>query len=297
MVRSDCLPPFAQKAREEWGTPALVVPARSKGGPPVRGNRLKRRVHCFLDRTKEENGLKRKKVEYVRSVVSYIDILGFRELVEAKSAGEISRILRILATSTKPKPTSTAYTVRFTKFSDTVIRSIPATDGGHNNLLFEVQNILNAQIRMVSEGILLRGVVTVGDIVQSWGIVYGPAVVRAYNLESQKGSPPRVILDPEALAEIPPIVGGSLDFAVMVANDGHTRYIDYLSAGQWTFSTEQEYFAFLRKHRDLIRRGLGEFASNPSVLPKYEWLTEYHERTLRILGTVFHRDAPKDLKV
>jgi hypothetical protein len=34
-VRSDYLPPFAQKPREEWGTPALVALARSKAGPPV----------------------------------------------------------------------------------------------------------------------------------------------------------------------------------------------------------------------------------------------------------------------
>src|SRR5260370_1485539 len=80
--------------------------------------------------------LQRKKVRYVRSVVSYIDILGFRQLIETKSAGEMSRILRILTTSVQPDPSFTLRPVHFTKFSDTVIRSIPATAGGYNNLLF-----------------------------------------------------------------------------------------------------------------------------------------------------------------
>jgi hypothetical protein len=43
-----------------------------------------------------------KPVEYVRSIVSYLDILGFQELVESKTAGELSQTLRVLAESTKP---------------------------------------------------------------------------------------------------------------------------------------------------------------------------------------------------
>jgi hypothetical protein len=35
------------------------------------------------------------KVEYEPMLVSYVDILGFGELIRTKTAGEISRILRI----------------------------------------------------------------------------------------------------------------------------------------------------------------------------------------------------------
>jgi hypothetical protein len=35
-----------------------------------------------------------KPVEYVRSIVSYLDILGFQELVESKTAGELSKLAR-----------------------------------------------------------------------------------------------------------------------------------------------------------------------------------------------------------
>jgi hypothetical protein len=43
-----------------------------------------------------------RKVKYVQSVLCYLDILGFQSLIEEKSAGEISRILRVLAESVKP---------------------------------------------------------------------------------------------------------------------------------------------------------------------------------------------------
>jgi hypothetical protein len=40
-----------------------------------------------------------KRVKYTRSIISYLDILGFQDLIEKKTAGEISQLLRILAES------------------------------------------------------------------------------------------------------------------------------------------------------------------------------------------------------
>jgi hypothetical protein len=83
-------------------------------------------------------------VEYARSIVSYLDILGFRELIETKTAGEISRILRILTESVKPDGISSSQGLRFTKFSDTVIRSVPLARCYPHNFIFELRSILYA---------------------------------------------------------------------------------------------------------------------------------------------------------
>jgi hypothetical protein len=40
-----------------------------------------------------------KRVKYTRSIISYLDILGFQDLIEKKTAGEMSQLLRILAES------------------------------------------------------------------------------------------------------------------------------------------------------------------------------------------------------
>lgn len=42
-----------------------------------------------------------KKVRYSFSLITYLDVLGFRNLIKQKTAGEISRLLRILKETTK----------------------------------------------------------------------------------------------------------------------------------------------------------------------------------------------------
>lgn len=242
--------------------------------------------------------LRPRNVSYIRSVVSYLDILGFSELIETRKAGEISRILRILAESAKPDPVLKSERIRFTKFSDTVIRSIPAVTHYPHNFLFELRSILLAQIALISQGIPIRGAVTIGDIAQSWRVVYGPAVVKAYTLESQKGSPPRIVVDEEALASIQEAIEEanlSSKLAGLVRKDGSTTFLDYLKACELELNVpEQEYTLFLKIHRDFIRNGLTKYATSPSKLSKYQWLKDYHERTLQ---ERFGADTPKDLGI
>jgi hypothetical protein len=109
--------------------------------------------------------LKPGRVRYTRSIVSYLDILGFRKLIETRTAGEISRILRILAESVEPDPIFKSERIQFTKFSDTVIRSMPETKYYPHNFIFELRSILHAQIALIPQGIPIRGAVTIGDIV------------------------------------------------------------------------------------------------------------------------------------
>jgi hypothetical protein len=239
-----------------------------------------------------------RRVRYTRSIVSYLDILGFRELIETKSAGEISRILRILAESVQPNSMFKDEKIQFTKFSDTVIRSMPEAKHYPKNFTFELRSILHAQIALIPRGITVRGAVTIGDIVQSWKIVYGPAVVRAYELESRKNSPPRIVVDSEALSSLRSGSGGeaiSKDLEELVRTEGGVSYLDYLSACEGELNVpEQEYPLFVKHHRDLIRRGLEKYAGRPSILAKYEWLKGYHERVLR---ERFGREIPRDLEI
>lgn len=93
-------------------------------------------------------------VEYTRSIVSYLDILGFRQLVETRTAGAISRILRILTESVKPNVISKSEGLRFTTFSDTVIRSVPVARHFPHNFIFELRSILYAQMALIPQNIL-----------------------------------------------------------------------------------------------------------------------------------------------
>jgi hypothetical protein len=66
------------------------------------------------------------KVRYDLAVISYIDVLGFRKLIETKSAGEISRIVRKLKERAQPDKEEIQYhRMKFFNFSDTAIRITP----------------------------------------------------------------------------------------------------------------------------------------------------------------------------
>jgi hypothetical protein len=230
------------------------------------------------------NTLNPKPVRYKRSIISYLDILGFRELIQTRSAGEISQILRILAESVQPGSMFKKEKIQFTKFSDTVIRSIPESRRYPRNFLFELRSILHSQIALIPRGIAVRGAVTIGEIVQSWKVVYGPGVVRAYELESIKDSPPRIVIDSESLSKVRAAIDrdGLIDeLNELVRTEGSVTYLDYLRACEAELNVpEQEYSLFLRHHRDMVRSGLAKYRANPSILRKYQWLESYHRSTL-----------------
>lgn len=244
------------------------------------------------------NNVRARPVRYERAIISYLDILGFRELIDTRSAGEISKILRILAQSVKPDPLFKPEKIKFTKFSDTVIRSIPDLPHRPQNFLFELRSILHAQIALIPRGITVRGAVTIGEIVQSWRVVYGKGIVRAYELESTRDSPPRIVIDAEALASLRPAIEmNNLENELngLTRTENGVTYLDYLSATEGELNVpEQEYPMFLNLHRDLIRSGLEKYADRPKILRKYEWMASYHKT---VLTERFGTGVPPHLQV
>jgi hypothetical protein len=113
---------------------------------------------------------------------------------------------------------------------------------------------------LIPQNVLVRGAVTIGDSVQSWGRVYGRAIVRAYDLERVPGEPARIVVDEEALTSIRPAIereGLGSELRSLVKEEGSRAYLDYLRACEGELNVpEQEYPIFLKLHRDLIRNGL-----------------------------------------
>jgi hypothetical protein len=142
-----------------------------------------------------------KKVSYSFSIITYLDVLGFRDLIDNKSAGEISRIVRILRERTKPdKEMSRLHGMKFFNFSDTAIRITPINTPLNikhrfGYLFLELLGLVHVQCGLILQKIILRGALSIGEVVKSWGVIYGPGLVKAYELE-QKASDPRIIVDP-----------------------------------------------------------------------------------------------------
>jgi hypothetical protein len=142
---------------------------------------------------------------YTRRVVAFYDILGWRAEIEnagtdQKKIGNLRRLIlqhaRLLRLPVKSP-------VNVSTFSDNVvISSVP-----HKDLTpFFLREMATLQLMTASMGFLLRGGIAVGDIIHDEEVVFGPALTRAYELESTVAVYPRIVVD-EPVLKIGKIAG------------------------------------------------------------------------------------------
>jgi hypothetical protein len=164
--------------------------------------------------------------EYENRIIAFIDILGMKEeLLRKKSCAEIYEILTIfeelqkgafhnvcekerkyLFQDIKYQILSDTFVISFLdpRLPDPFLEEEGLEDDAHdlylgvnlNRLTFvliELQNIL-----LLKYKILIRGAITSGKLYHNNGVIFGEALVNAYNMEKDHACYPRIIYD-EAL--------------------------------------------------------------------------------------------------
>lgn len=238
---------------------------------------------------------KRRNLKYAVHLVTYLDILGFRELISEESPNFISKAIRLVIEATAPDTELRhRYKENYTNFSDLIVHTVPvysvANKKYKDGLVYcRVLDLLFAQTALIQEGLLLRGALTIGNIERTYGVLFGPALIAAYDLEREKAKYPRIILDPRLLEELktnPHLrrhkYREEMEYlSPFLKTDGDgVVFIDYLGGSQSEFSAD-EYFVFLEAHKRLVEAGLADFRNEPRILPKYEWLRQYYNDTVR----------------
>ncbi|EZP68026.1 hypothetical protein BV97_05667 [Novosphingobium resinovorum] len=239
-------------------------------------------------------------IEYEPCIVTFIDVLGFRSLIANRTAGEVHAILHMLRDVTRPEvepAPSRMSEVRLRSqafaevVSDAVVRvRVYDTQQRDGALFWELLDLLHAQLDCIGRGVVVRAGITIGEAhvgINGEGPVFGPAFVRAYDIESRDAVYPRIVLDlpayeavrhderlrsehHEADDEL-----GYLDDLLTVDEDGWL-FLDYLRAGEAEFDEVGDYFALLAAHERLIRRGLEAAGDNECLRNKYVWMRRYH---------------------
>lgn len=186
----------------------------------------------------------------------------------------------------------------YVNFSDLTVISTPLQKP-HNppgsELFFQLLHLVHAQSTLViDEGILIRGAVTIGFVVKSWGQLFGPAVVRAYELERDVAKYPRIVIDRRIFQVLDSLPGAWLHDKrsnkrdlrkLMRKDDDGELFVDYLWAARDEVDNPTIYPAFLDRHRTLIEKRLKEHAHNRDIRKKYNWLKAYHEATVSRINT------------
>lgn len=242
---------------------------------------------------------KPKQVRYETCLVTYIDILGFRRLLQERRAGEISRILRIFKTVVnRDRGTETDFKRLYESFSDLTVRAVTVSSADYllvrpSMLQYELESIAKIQIELLlHHGILIRGGIAIGSLVKSWGLVYGEGMVSAYELETQ-AKHPRVLIQDTLIQVADKLEEQNRGFLIkrLIASDGLLRFVDYLEFSTNHFDNHDDLLDFLTTHKTFIEVRLKQFVAKPKIRAKYRWLKRYHNATIRHLGGLFIQEG------
>ena len=242
-------------------------------------------------------------VKYEWSIVTFIDIIGFKALVESNEAADIHEMLGRLRRFQKLEERIVGKersNLKFTYLSDTIVRSIElkrvAKENYRTGVIFhELIEVLHMQLDAIISGFLLRGGITIGEVFVGESMIFGPGLIRAYELESKYAVYPRIVIDPVVLQGAEQIswlrashhnVERELKFLRKLVTDrgDGIQFIDYLNS-ESEFGEPEEYLLFLKNHRDLIVNNAEKFRQIEKISAKYLWLAAYHNRQIDSLDS------------
>jgi hypothetical protein len=216
--------------------------------------------------------------------------MGFKEIISrtVKAPDALARLITALNDLREIGGGERGGTKQVTQFSDSIVVSYRTTD---ESAAFWIMNeIAWTVIRLVERGYLLRGAVTVGDLYHTSEHMLGPAMVKAYKMETMDAKFPRVVIDPKlvSVARASPSPDHSPDDEEEYVRHFMTKdrdgqfYVDYVS---WKSVVEiaggdfDGYPRYLQLIGNLVENGLRH--PDNKVVKKYLWLHKKYSTEIR----------------
>jgi len=230
---------------------------------------------------------------YRTALISFIDILGFRQIVGARTCDEIDSALATMRQFSEGDDSGEELRAKVIQFSDSIIRIRPLDSATNEEwpygaLFHELLDIGMMQGDLANHNIYIRGGITIGDISYESDTIFGPGFIRAYDLESKIANYPRIIVDPkifEAMkndARLYSSHNGLDDELGYIARQIHSgsdgiSYIDYLRVTINNMDDpEVGGFSFLEQHKKNILRNIKSISDLDGESAKYLWAAKYH---------------------
>ncbi len=232
-------------------------------------------------------------MQYEDRVVCFLDILGFEdhisESINKEDGSDCEDKIRKLAEAFCSvrdilgiKLPETESHSAATQFSDSIVISFPAEAGG--GVFDALRKIMQIQISLVRKGYLCRGGVARGKLIHTQTLLFGPALVKAYKMESKAAIYPRVILDTSIINTAPAAPTSShtpteelngVSQLIQPDLDG-MHYVDYITKAQlWLDDLASDYPAYRNEIDKIITSAIPLVdKKGPSVEIKYRWLLE-----------------------
>lgn len=218
-------------------------------------------------------------MKYETRLIAFVDFLGFKQMIKESETSErrtgevysaIRNIYEVLWDYLANSSCDT--TLRITHFSDSIVLSC---------LFDEVEDVvlIMRHLRYIQQclaeehSMLIRGGITIGDLIHDDQILMGPAMVEAYHMESKVALYPRIIVSDLAKQVWDKCtnilkVDTTPDNQFMVRDNDNLWYIDYLNDLDYNFSNDGE--IMYDSIKDLIEMHIDD----PDLHDKYQWLED-----------------------
>lgn len=209
------------------------------------------------------------KAKYENRLVLFLDVLGFKNLIDnsVQDNDVFDNIYQaVYEIHTYENKSGKISSREVTTFSDSIVISYPIHDSVLRRVFQEIRDLV---LILLKYGFICRGGVGIGQLYHKDSVVFGPAMIKAYELESQHAKVPRVIISND---DINKYNLNRSELELKIDDDGFT-YFDiynfyYSESGQMMYISQ-----FIK---DKLEKIISANINNPNqdVRKKYIWLYE-----------------------
>jgi len=117
---------------------------------------------------------------YEQRLTPFPDFLGFARIVEesVENPDRLASLIGAIKILSELNLDETAKGRRVSQFSDSIVISYPVTESASVFVL--VNDVALVLIELANCGFLLRGGITIGQLIHTHEYLFGPAMIRAY---------------------------------------------------------------------------------------------------------------------
>lgn len=209
-------------------------------------------------------------------IVAYLDILGVTSRIKGNSIMQVNALntiynlfTAIFELADSQKGIKSYSGIQFKAFSDNIIIAKKLTKNKVDDVEALLNCVSNFMCSAVGEGVcwLVRGGITIDDFYIDDTVVWGPALVRAYEMENDEARFPRILLDV-------PIVNlfenSRIDNDYLCIDSDGKPFLNYMSIWHFAGRSVFEAFEIMKSEAQLSDGSYPE-----SIFQKLNWHMQY----------------------
>lgn len=236
-------------------------------------------------------------LNYEKSYVAFLDVLGFKKLVNSKQTLDVEKIELYLETARKAidglKKIPSKINIGSILISDSIILTVPFGANNNenvNNLRQLCIAVLYIQRKLSEHDIWIRGGISCGDTYfdKENNQIIGSAYINAYLLEEKMAIYPRVILDTKIIRELECLNSSCLITKINKHNENEVDYLGGIVLYDWNNSSNLDivlekdtplFIDYMPRNKDQIHKIINSLEVNTSenieLYSKFKWLSRY----------------------